>query len=201
LNFLAHALLAGDDPALIVGGVVGDWIKGHLPAGLPDDLASGVALHRAIDSYAETHPAFQQSRSRVSVSRRRYAGVLVDMFYDHLLARDWADIHHQPLQEFCAEVYRLIEERMGAFPVESHGVLRMMAREDWLSSYANIDGIAAVLVRMSRRARQPNPLAQGELEFLADSAGYERDFYAWLADARAFTLQWQAERSGRIAPF
>jgi acyl carrier protein phosphodiesterase len=195
LNFLAHGLLAGDDPALIVGGVVGDWIKGALPAGLPDDLAHGVALHRAIDSYAETHPSFQQSRSRVSAPRRRYAGVLVDMFYDHLLARDWAAIHHQPLHEFCAEVYRLIEERMGALPVESHGALCMMAREDWLSSYAHIDGIAAV------RVRQPNPLAQGELEFLADSAGYERDFYAWLTDARAFTLQWRAEPSGRIAPF
>lgn len=188
MNFLAHAFLAGDDPALIVGGVVGDWIKGHLPAGLPDDLARGVALHRAIDSHAETHPAFQQSRSRVSAPRRRYAGVLVDIFYDHLLARDWASIHHHPLNEFCAEVYRLIEGRMEALPVSSHAALRMMAREDWLSSYAKVEGGADVLVRMSRRARQPNPLAQGELEFLADCAGYEQDFYAWLADARAFTF-------------
>ena len=188
MNFLAHALLAGDEPALIVGGVVGDWIKGALPAGSPDDLARGVALHLAIDSHAETHPAFRQSRSRVFAPRRRYAGVLVDMFYDHLLARDWATIHRQPLNEFCAEVYRLIECRMDDLPVASHGALRMMAREDWLSGYANIDGIAAVLVRMSRRARQPNPLAQGELEFLADSAGYERDFYLWLDDARAFTF-------------
>ncbi len=201
MNFLAHALLARDDPALIVGGVVGDWIKGHLPAGLPDDLARGVALHRAIDSHAEIHPSFQQSRSRVSAPRRRYAGVLVDMFYDHLLARDWAVIHHQPLNEFCAEVYRLIEERMDALPVESHGALRMMAREDWLSSYAQVEGIAAVLLRMSRRARQPNPLAQGALEFLADAIGYEQDFYSWLTDARAFTLQWRTEPSGRIAPF
>ena len=78
MNFLAHALLAGSDPALIVGGVAGDWVKGALPAGLPDDLARGVALHRAIDSYAELHPAFKQSRARVSPGRRRYSGVLVD---------------------------------------------------------------------------------------------------------------------------
>ncbi len=74
MNFLAHAVLAGDDPALIVGGVVGDWIKGPLPGALPADLARGVALHRAIDSHAETHPAFQRSRNRVSPARRRYAG-------------------------------------------------------------------------------------------------------------------------------
>jgi len=191
LNFLAHALLAGDDPALIVGGVVGDWIKGGLPGALPDDLARGVALHRAIDSHAESHPAFKQSRARVSAERRRYAGVLVDVFYDHLLARHWADMHHQPLQDFCARVYRLIEERMHELPESSHLALRMMAREDWLSSYANIEDIADVLARMSRRARQPNPLASGEQEFLADAAGYAADFEIWLADTRAFCAQWR----------
>ncbi|MGB8409334.1 MAG: hypothetical protein WCE58_05455, partial [Gallionella sp.] len=101
LNFLAHAFLAGDDPALIVGGVIGDWIKGSLPGALPDDLARGVALHRAIDSFAESQPSFRRSRSRISVDRRRYAGVLVDVFYDHLLAQNWATLHHRPLDEYC----------------------------------------------------------------------------------------------------
>jgi len=96
MNFLAHAVLAGDDPALIVGGVVGDWIKGLLPGALPADLAHGVALHRAIDSHAETHPAFQRSRNRVSPARRRYAGILVDIYYDHLLARDCRDSRRWP---------------------------------------------------------------------------------------------------------
>lgn len=201
MNFLAHALLAGDDPALIVGGVIGDWIKGHLPAGLPDDLARGVALHRVIDSHADAHPAFQLSRSRVSAPRRRYAGVLVDMFYDHLLARDWGVIHHQPLQEFCAEVYRLVELRLPELPESAHGALRMMAREDWLSSYAEVPGLADVLARMSRRARQPNPLLGGEQELLAGTAGYARDFALWLPDAQAYSMQWQAGCSGRIAPF
>ncbi|MBI3479387.1 MAG: DUF479 domain-containing protein [Nitrosomonadales bacterium] len=192
MNFLAHALLAGDDPALIVGGVVGDWIKGGLPGALPDDLARGVALHRAIDSHAETHPAFRQSRARVSTTRRRYAGVLVDIFYDHLLARHWAALHHhQPLEVFCASVYGLIEERMHQLPETSHLALRMMAREDWLSSYADIDGITDVLARMSRRARQPNPLLSGEQEFLADVEGYTRDFHAWLEDTRAYCVQWR----------
>jgi acyl carrier protein phosphodiesterase len=193
LNFLAHALLAGDDPALIVGGVVGDWIKGVLPAGLPDDIARGVALHRAIDSHAEQHPAFKQSRARVSAARRRYAGVLVDVFYDHLLARDWAAVHHQPLKEFAADVFHCIEGRMDELPAASHPALRMMAREDWLSSYAQIEGIADVLARMSRRARQPNPMAGGEQELLADLEGFERDFRHWLADAQTFV-------AGRIQP-
>ncbi len=193
MNFLAHALLAGDAPALIVGGVVGDWIKGPLPGVLPDDLAKGVALHRAIDSFAESHPAFRQSRSRVSVARRRYAGVLVDVFYDHLLARNWAAIDHRPLEEYCASVYRLINGRLHDLPIDAHPALTLMAKEDWLTSYEQIEGIADVLARMSRRARQPNPLAHGEQEFLADVDGFTSDFYAWLGDAREFCQRWPAK--------
>lgn len=190
MNFLAHALLAGDDPALIVGGVVGDWIKGPLPGALPADLARGVALHRAIDSHAETHPAFRASRARISPARRRYAGVLVDIFYDHLLARDWADLRDDTLAPYCARVYRQIAGRLDDLPEHSRHALRSMASEDWLLSYANLDGIAGVLQRMSRRARQPNPLAGGEAELVADMAGFGEDFRAWLADARGFVGEW-----------
>lgn len=192
MNFLAHALLADEAPALIVGGVVGDWIKGPLPGVLPHDLAKGVALHRAIDSFAESHPAFCRSRSRVSADRRRYAGVLVDVFYDHLLARNWAVVDHRPLEQYCESVYRLINDRLNDLPISAHPALMLMAKEDWLTSYAQIDGIADVLARMSRRARQPNPLAHGEHEFLADVDGFTSDFYLWLDDARAFCQQWRA---------
>ncbi len=192
MNFLAHALLAGDSPALIVGGVVGDWIKGTLPGSLPPDLAKGVALHRAIDEHAETHPAFCRSRTRVSPQRRRYAGVLVDVFYDHLLAKHWADIHHRPLDEYCKEVYRHIQDRLHDLPHDSHFALNMMAQQDWLSSYAHIAEVADVLARMSRRARQPNPLANGEQELLTDVEGFTADFYEWFGDAKGFCEQWKA---------
>jgi len=130
MNFLAHALLAGDAPALIVGGVVGDWIKGTLPGKLPPDLSNGVALHRAIDVYAETHPAFCRSRTRVSPQRRRYAGILVDVFYDHLLAKNWNQLHHQPLDEYCGTVYQMIRDRLHDLPTLSHPGLNMMAQQD-----------------------------------------------------------------------
>ena len=80
MTFLAHALLSGDAEADRVGGLMGDFIKGPLPAGLPPDLACGVALHRAIDSFADRHPAFVASRARISPERRRVSGVLVDIF-------------------------------------------------------------------------------------------------------------------------
>lgn len=190
MNYLAHAFLAGAPPALVVGGVAGDWIKGPLPGALPDDLARGVALHRAIDSFAETHPAFCRSRSRVSPARRRYAGILVDIFYDHLLAAQWTMHHEATLGSYCAEVYRQIAERRDELPETARHALALMASEDWLQSYRSLDGIADVLVRMSQRARQPNPLAGGEQEFEADPAGFAEDFRAWLADAQRFAERW-----------
>lgn len=193
LNFLAHALLAGDAPALIVGGVIGDWIKGPLPGVLPDDLAKGVALHRAIDNHAESQPAFRRSRSRISANRRRYAGVLVDVFYDHLLARNWSTVDRRPLDEYCEAVYRSIKNRFDELPVSSQPGLVLMAKQNWLTSYAQIECIADVLARMSRRARQPNPLANGEQELLVDIDGFTGDFYEWLDDTRKFCLRWLAE--------
>jgi acyl carrier protein phosphodiesterase len=191
MNFLAHALLAGDEDSLVVGGVAGDWIKGPLPGSLPDDIARGVALHRAIDSHADLQPAFKRSRSRISPERRRYAGVLIDIFYDHLLARNWSAISQVPLASYSSCVYKVIDARLDDLPPASRPGLKLMAAEDWLSSYAQIDGIADVLVRMSRRARRPNPLAGGEQEFLADVAGYTEDFDEWFTDARGFCTEWK----------
>jgi acyl carrier protein phosphodiesterase len=193
MNFLAHAFLAADDPALVVGGVIGDWIKGPLPGPLPADLAHGVALHRAIDSHAETHAAFRASRARISPARRRYGGVVVDILYDHLLARRWHELHPQPLADFCAEVYRLIGTRLDDIPPSAHFALQLMADEDWLSSYRDIDGIADVLARMARRAHQPNPLLHAEQEFLGDPVGYDMDFKDWLVDAQRFAGQWSSK--------
>ncbi len=190
MNFLAHAVLAGDEPALIFGGVVGVWIKGPLPAGLPPALARGVALHRAIDRHADDHPAFRRSRARISAERRRYGGVLVDIFYDHLLARDWPLA--APLFDTCAGIYGYVDDHLAALPEHARPAMRLMATEDWLGSYAGLAGIADVLQRMGRRARQPNPLAGGEAEFLADPAGFAADFAEWYADAERFAADWRA---------
>jgi acyl carrier protein phosphodiesterase len=100
-------------------------------------------------------------------------------------------LHHLPLEKYCEAVYRLIRNRLDDLPVPAHRALTLMADEDWLSSYATIEGIADVLDRMSRRARQPNPLANGEQEFLADIDGFTGDFHAWLDDMKGFCRQWQ----------
>ncbi|MCB1886395.1 MAG: DUF479 domain-containing protein [Rhodocyclaceae bacterium] len=192
MNFLAHAFLARHEPALRVGGLAGDFVKGHLPAGLPPDLARGVALHRAIDGFADRHPAFQASRRRVAEGRRRYAGVLVDMFYDHLLARDWAEHADEPLAHFCADTYRLADARLAALPEGFARVLPTMRAGDWLASYRAPEAVADALARMSRhRIRRDNPLGEGFVDFELAADGFAADFRDFLPDASAFVLAWR----------
>ena len=199
MNFLAHALLGRSEPALRVGGLAGDWVKGVLPAGLPEDLSRGVALHRAIDSFSERHAAFRASRQRVSAPRRRYAGVLVDMFYDHLLAREWWRYSDVALDCFARETYVLTERRLEQLPEHFRGAFLAMRDNDWLQGYREREAIGRALDRMARhRARQPNPLRGALAEFEAEGAGYGRDFAHFFPDALEFAAQW-IRRAGEQA--
>lgn len=200
MNYLAHALLAGDHPADRIGGVIGDFVKGPLdplPAGLGPGLAAGVMLHRRIDSFADTHPAFLRSRGRVSAARRRVAGVMVDMFYDHFLARYWAQFSEQALGDFTADTYRMIAAHPEPLPPSFGPVFERMRAHDWLGSYRDAAVVALALDRMAElRLRRPNPLAGAGEELLAAYAGLEADFFEFLPDARAFALSVVRQRGG-----
>lgn len=194
MNYLAHALLAGDDPADRLGGVIGDFVKGPLPAGLPAEVAAGVALHRAIDTYADRHPAFQRSRARVSPERRRVAGIMIDMFYDHFLAVHWARFHTQPLPQFTAGVYALMGEHQSLLPPRLVTLYPYMRDDDWLASYRSATVIAHALDRMSARLTRTDLLTGSGVELLDSYEGYEADFLVFLPDALAFAAERRAGR-------
>ena len=195
MNFLAHALLAGDNDADRIGGLLGDFVKGLLPAGLPPALASGVALHRAIDSFADRHPAFITSRRRISGERRRLSGVLVDLFYDHLLARDWPDYGPGTLENYTHRLYAALDDYAGELPEKAREIADLMRTNDWLCAYRNVAAVGQAIDRMSiYRLRRANPLAGGIEEFSADADGFEADFRRFLPDALAFAADWRNAR-------
>ena len=188
-------MLAGDLETDRIGGVLGDFVKGPLPAGLSPELASGVALHRAIDSFAERHPAFASSRQRVGAKRRRVSGVLVDLFYDHLLARDWADYASGALEDYAQEVYVSLSAYHEWLPDSAREMSRLMRQHDWLCAYRDLSAVGLAIDRMSvYRFRRENSLAGGIEEFLADAEGFASDFRCFMPDALAFAAAWRAER-------
>lgn len=197
MNFLAHAWLAGDDPAHQLGGLMGDFVKGPLPAGLPADIAAGVALHRRIDVFADNHPAFRRSRGRVSPARRRAAGILVDMFYDHFLARHWQAFHREPLSDFTARMYALMDAHHPVLPSRLAGLLPSMREDDWLASYRSTETVAFALDRMARRLSRPELLLGGGAELDIHYVGLEEDFFEFANDAASFAT---AQRGLLSAP-
>lgn len=199
MNYLAHAYLAGALPADRVGGVMGDFVKGVLPAGLPADLAAGVRLHRQIDVFADAHPAFMRSRQRVSAERRRFSGVMVDMFYDHFLARHWDAFGGDSLESFAADTYRIMEVRAAELPPRLLELLPRMRATDWLSSYRSADAIALALDRMSGRLRRENVLLGGGVELLHAYDDLESDFFEFIKDAQDFADDCRRRRD-LIAP-
>ena len=187
MNFLAHALLSGPDPALRVGGLIGDFVKGPLPGALPAPIAAGVALHRRIDGYADAHPAFRRSCARIGSSRRRFAGVMVDMFYDHFLARHWTSFSDEALDAFAAASYRLLADHGHLLSEDNRAMVAAMRRHDWLVSYRSAETIGYALDRMSLRLRrQPNALPGALEELRGAYTQFEADFFEFFPEAQAF---------------
>ena len=198
MNFLAHALLAGPDPVDRLGGMLGDFVKGSLPAGLPLPVAAGVELHRRIDSFADTHPAFRRSRSRVSPERRRYAGIMIDLFYDHFLAVHWERYSAEPLEDFAAGIYALLSDHVALLPPRLKQILPYMRDQDWLSGYRSLDAVGVALDRMARhRLTRPNPLAGSGDELRVRYRDFEADFFSFFSDAWKFAVMFRRhERAG-----
>jgi len=186
MNYLAHLYLSPPEEDALLGSLLGDFVKGAIGERYAPPVAAAILLHRKLDSFTDAHAAVQRSRSRISRARRRYAGIMIDMFYDHFLARSWDEFHDEPLEVFAARVYALLERRHAELPDTMRTVAQRMAAHDWLASYARAESIDAALDRISTRLRRANRLAGAGEELHAAYAGFEEDFRAFLPEAKAF---------------
>ncbi|MCW5898927.1 MAG: DUF479 domain-containing protein [Flavobacteriales bacterium] len=184
MNFLGHLYLSGDDPLIIVGNFMADAVKGRDLSHHPEGIQRGIRLHRAIDVATDAHPMHRVGRERVRAHAGRYAGVVMDLFYDHLLAIDWQEHHPEPLEAFSARMYRLLEAHHHLLPQRTREMLPWMMRGDWLTSYATLGGIGRALDGLSRRAPQGASM-QGAETVLADHfQDYRAEFGTFLHDLR-----------------
>jgi acyl carrier protein phosphodiesterase len=180
MNYLAHAFLSRATPDLLIGGLLGDFVKGH--AGLQQygpGVRAGILLHRAIDRYTDAHPIVRASCALISPARRRFAGILVDVFYDHFLARHWQRYTAQPLEDFTRQVYATLAPHTASFPERLQRILPRMAADDWLASYAEIESVDAAVHGIARRfQRYPRAavLADGVQELLHHYDALEQQF-------------------------
>ena len=182
MNYLAHLLLAGPTEAWRLGALLGDFMVGHPLATFPPTVQEGIRLHREIDRFTDAHPVFRRSRSRLDPGLCRFSGVIVDVFYDHFLARGWDAWCEQPLTGFAAEVYGMLERRLPELPPRMQEVVPFMIREDWLTSYRETQHVGRALRGMSRRLKRENPLGEAIGELHAHYPELQSDFDAFFPD-------------------
>jgi acyl carrier protein phosphodiesterase len=181
VNFLFHMLLSGADDRILVGNFMGDFVKGPLADRFPPRIRQGVALHRRIDSFASRNELFQRSRLRLDARYGLYRGVLVDLFYDHFLVREWSDWSQEPYERYLIRTRAVIEAYLVDLPERMQPLVPYIF-DEMLPSYGEVSGIGRALERMSRRIVRANPLAGGEAEL-------ERHYDSMLADFRGFVPQ------------
>lgn len=187
MNFLAHLLLGSQSPEQALGSMLGDFVKGPVHRlELPEPVREGIVLHRRIDSFTDAHPLVLQSKARVSSRRRRFAGILVDMFYDHLLARHWSRFADRQLDDFTRDVYRQLLAQREWMPERAWTVVHYMSEQDWLSSYAELTHLHRAVDNMARRLRRDNPLPGGVAELEAAYEAFEADFLAFMPELQRY---------------
>lgn len=189
MNYLAHVFLQRSSPDLLIGGLLGDFVKGALDARFSPAVQEGILLHRAIDRYTDGHPIVRASTALVSPLRRRFAGILIDVFYDHFLACHWARYSEQNLEAFTHQVYATLAARSAEYPERLQRMLPYMTEQDWLASYMHIESVDAALHGIARRfQRYPRAavLGDGVQELIQNYAALEQQFLEFFPGLIAF---------------
>lgn len=186
MNFLAHLFLSDENPEIMVGNFIADMVKGNSFLGYPSTIGKGIRIHRNIDKFTDSHPIVQLSKKRLRPNYRKYAGVIVDMFYDHLLAVDWHTYSPIPLASFAEKAYKTLDSYQSLMPIRSQRTLFYMQKGNWLVNYAELSGIGQALGGLSNRTRYESGIEQSINDLRSDYSAYRNEFSSFFPDLIEF---------------
>jgi acyl carrier protein phosphodiesterase len=158
MNFLAHIYLSCDNEDLLIGNFIADFIKNKEVPNFSPAIQKGIILHRQIDTFTDEHPLVKKGTRRLQKAHHKYAPVIVDVWYDYLLANNWERYSGESLDDFCEGVYRILEKRMDELPGKLQKRLPMMIEHKWLQAYGTDEGIRYTFKRLTERLSKPEYL-------------------------------------------
>ncbi len=176
MNYLAHIYLSGNNKKLMLGNFMADAIKGKQWKNYDTEIQKGIQLHRAIDHFTDTHEIVKKSKKILWARYRHYNAIIIDIFYDYFLAKNWQTHHHIELDEFVNSTYLILNDNRTVLPERIQHLLKYMIKNNWLYNYQYILGIAKVLQGMSQRTAFNSGMenATDELQKYYDE--FENDF-------------------------
>ncbi|MEZ5084457.1 MAG: ACP phosphodiesterase [Bacteroidales bacterium] len=187
MNFLAHLYLSGEDEEMIIGNFIADHVKGKVIEKYSGGIVAGIRLHREIDNFTDTHPVFIQSKNRLAVNYKKYAGVVTDMFYDHFLSSTWPEYSHESIDSFTKRMYRIIMRKYFILPPKTKRILPFMAQDNWLKGYGTFEGLGRALSGMARRTPFKSGMENAIIDLKKDYALYHAEFSEFFPQIVAFS--------------
>ena len=187
MNYLAHIYLSGNNKMVTIGNFIADGIRGKKYKTYPMEVQKGILLHRQIDTFTDAHPTVRQSTKRLHKNYGHYSGIIVDILYDHFLAKNWSKYSDVPLEDYAENFYQILTDNIEILPQRILKMMPHLISGNWLLSYATKEGIAKVLDGMNKRTKNRSQmnLATKELDLFYNE--FEAEFTSFFEELIAFS--------------
>ncbi|CAM3096155.1 acyl carrier protein phosphodiesterase [Flavobacterium frigoris] len=189
MNFLAHIYLSGDNDLIKIGNFMADGIRGKHFENYPLEVQKGIILHRAIDTFTDAHPVFRQSTKKLHSRYHHYSGVIVDVFYDHFLAKNWVKYSDEDLETYVTTFYRSLNDNIPILSERTISIMPYMIKQNWLLSYQTIAGIDKILTQMDSRTKNESKMRFASEELTQFYTEFEQEFTGFFEELRAHARQ------------
>lgn len=189
MNFLAHIYLSFGDNDITIGNFIADSIRGNKYQHLPPNIQKGITLHRHIDTYTDSHKIPKISSKRLHENYSHYSRVIVDIFYDHFLAKNWSTYSDTPLDVYVDDFYDMLEDNYTILPDGVKRMMPYMISDNWLYNYSKMDGIAKVLNGMNRRTKNKSKMNFAILDLEEHYTDFENEFTLFFEELIIFSKQ------------
>jgi acyl carrier protein phosphodiesterase len=186
MNFLAHVYFSHESDDAIIGAFLGDFVKGDDWKNYPDDIGKAILLHRSIDSFTDSHTLFKQAKFLLDEPYKRFAGIMIDVYYDHFLAKNWVKYSTENLESFALKTYSVLKKKSVYLPTDTRLFVEYMLRHNLLLNYQHLICIDMVMKAMSQRFKRTNPLDSSILQLEKNYLNFESIFNDFMIDLKIF---------------
>lgn len=186
MNFLAHLYLSQNKTNLIIGNFIADFIKGNKLQNFNKEIQQGITLHRKIDSFTDAHPTFRKSKRRLHKRYRHYNSIIIDIFYDYFLAKNWNTFSTVTLNKYTKNIYTILKDNQALLPIDAKEFYNYMVEYDILYNYKNLDCIERVLKGMNRRTNGKSQMDLAIEDLIFFEKEFEKDFLVFFKEIEIY---------------
>lgn len=176
MNYLAHIYLSGNNDLIKIGNFMADSIHGKDYMNFQTDIKKGILLHREIDTFTDFHPIYRQSKHRLHNKYGHYSGVIMDILYDHFLAKNWKKYSDEKLENYVSDFYNILETNSELIVEKTSKIIPYMIDQNWLLSYKTIAGIERILFQMDYRTKHRVNMQEAVIELQEFYVEFEEEF-------------------------